>query len=525
MGEKALVAVKLSANSLLRGIAALTLAFLPLFISSPAKAAPLINGDTVQFTYYWEAYERTFTDQLVSVVVTNNITNKIGGNGEVIDSYRITLGDQVIEITEKHDARTYTFQIVGTQTLRLEGIDRGFWGGFYGPIMQIIENGAIASPSESPQVMTESPSVTESPTTSSESESPTQSATTSPETESPLTESTPILWDYIINEGDSLEIVAPEGAVFSRVIARYVAFETDCGADVSEQVSAVLVGTSSGVVYSENGVFGDPCPGWYKKLVVSVEHTQVQVIAPVLPQPEPQQPAPSPEPVTSPEPQPEPSPESDPVEPSESPSVEPEPEITPAPEQTPEPPQTEEPTEPAPTIKPTPLPEIEPEPTNSEPVTPEPDPEPAPEEPVETPEITAEAPVEELLEAVADIKPSELTSAQINILSEAAVEVFNNAEQGSSEYEQALEILAVIAEADDQELSVELAAIPLIGDVAGAVLDVFNDIGNVGADMAPEQREKAEETVIAAVIVGQVAQVATAAAASASVAASTRKIK
>jgi hypothetical protein len=45
---------------------------------------------------------------------------------------------------------------------------------------------------------------------------------------------------------------------------------------------------------------------------------------------------------------------------------------------------------------------------------------------------------------------------------------------------------------------------------------VLNDLGNVGSDMAPEQRERSEETVVAAVIVGQVAQVATATAAAAS---------
>lgn len=511
----------MKATKSLRLTASLALAFLPLFFSSPAQAHPLVNGDTIQFTYYWGMHERTFTDTTVAIVVTNNITNKIGGNGEVIDSYRITLGDEVIEVNEKHDALTYSFQIVGTQTIRLEGIDRGFWGGFYGPIMQIVEGAAIASPSESPQVETQSPSVTESPTTSSESESTTESATTSAPTESPSTESTPILWDYVVNEGWMLEAQAPEGMVFSRIVARYVAHDSDCGIDVSEIVSAVFVGTSSGTIGADNGVFGDPCPGWYKKLIVSAEYTPSMVISPVPSQPVESQPQPTQQPEPSPEPQPETSPTPDPVEPepTETPIPEPEPEITETPEPTLPPTLPEEPTEPVPTITPTPEIEPTPEPTETEKPTPEPEPEPT----VEEPEITEDAPIEELLSAVEDVKPSELTSAQINILSEAAIEVFNTAEQGSAEYEQALEILAVIAEADDQELPQELAAIPLLGDAAGAVLEVFNDLGNIGADMAPQQREKAEETVIAAVIVGQVAQVATAAAASASVAASTRK--
>lgn len=508
----------MKATKSLRLVAALALAFVPLFFASPAKANPLVNGDTIQFTYYWSAHERTFTDANVSIVVTNNITNKIGGNGEVIDTYRITVGNQVIERTEKHDALTYSFQIVGTQTIKLEGIDRGFWGGYYGPIMQILVE-STPTPSGSPQVETHSPSVTTSPTTSSESESPTESATASAPTESPSTDSTPILWDYVVNEGWATEVTAPEGSVFSRVVARYIAFDSDCGIDVSEQVGAILLGTSSGVIESNNGVFGDPCPGWYKKLVVSVEYSQVQIIAPVQPQPESQPPVSIPEPAPSPEPQPEPSPEPAPVEPTESPSVEPQPETTPTPEPSPEPQQTEEPVEPEPTTKPTPSPEEE-VPTVSQTLEPSPEPEPSPESESTTPEIAIDAPIEELVEAIADIKPSELTSAQIEILSEAALETFATAEQGSEEYQQALEILAVIAEADDQELPAELAAIPFVGDVAGAVLEVFNDIGNIGADMAPEQRERAEETVVAAVIVGQVAQVASAAAASASMAAS-----
>ena len=82
----------------------------------------------------------------------------------------------------------------------------------------------------------------------------------------------------------------------------------------------------------------------------------------------------------------------------------------------------------------------------------------------------------------------------------AALETFQTAEQGSPAYEQALEALAVAAQADDPEVPAELAAIPLIGNVAGAVLGTFNALGNVGADMAPQVRETAKKTVIASVI-------------------------
>ena len=627
----------MKATKSLRLVAALALAFLPLFFSSPAKANPLVNGDTIQFTYYWSAYELSFTDANVSIVVTNNITNKIGGNGEVIDSYRITVGDQVIQSTEKHDARTYNFQIAGTQTVRLEGIDNGYWGGFYGPIMQIIMD-SNPSPSESSQVETESPSVTESPTISPELEPPTESATTSPQTESPLTESTPIFWDYVIDEGSSAQVIAPEGTVFSRVVARYVAHDSDCGIDVSDIVSAVLVGTNSATIYSDNGVFGDPCPGWYKKLVIEVEYSQAYVVNPTPSESEEASRLEA-ERIAAEQAAQAAAAEAARLEAervaaeaaraeaariaaeqaaaaeaarleaerleaarieaervaaaeraererlerlaaeAEAARIEAE---RIAAEQAAELARIE--AERAAAEEAAEAARLEAERLEAERIAAEAaaaaeaarleaerleaeriaaekaakeeaeriaalekakaeeqarleaeekareeaeanKPVAEPEKPVEAPEITADAPVEELLEAVADIKPSELTSAQVEILSEAAVETLSTAEQGSEEYQQALEVLAVIAEADDEELPAELAAIPFIGDVAGAVLDVFNNVGNIGADMAPKQREKAEETVIAAVIVGQVAQVASAAAASASVAASSRKIK
>jgi hypothetical protein len=189
--------------------------------------------------------------------------------------------------------------------------------------------------------------------------------------------------------------------------------------------------------------------------------------------------------------------------------------------------------EPEPTIPPTEEPAPTPE-TPEEPVeeptenvvdeTPEP-------EPTETPEPTEpELPVTEEeavaeLEALAEIAPEDLTDAQVEQLVEAAMVVFETAEQGSPEYEQALEALATAAEADDPEIYSELAAIPLLGDVAGAALEVLNDLGNVGADMSPEVREEAEQTVIASVIavgaaVSAVSATTTAAAASAGASAS-----
>jgi hypothetical protein len=95
------------------------------------------------------------------------------------------------------------------------------------------------------------------------------------------------------------------------------------------------------------------------------------------------------------------------------------------------------------------------------------------------------------------------------------MEVFAEAEQGSPEYEAALDALLVVAQADDVVLDEAIAAIPLLGNVAGAAVEVFNALGNAGADMSPQVREQSEKVVIAAVIVGQVAMTAVASATSA----------
>jgi hypothetical protein len=117
--------------------------------------------------------------------------------------------------------------------------------------------------------------------------------------------------------------------------------------------------------------------------------------------------------------------------------------------------------------------------TPVEPVpTPEPtlDPEPTPEPVVE--------PVEPVLpepEIIDVLTPQEQHSALMNALMEEA-------------------------QADDIEVPEALAEIPLLGDTAVAVINAINFMGNVGADMTPAVREQAEQSVVAAVIVTQIAQ-------------------
>jgi hypothetical protein len=319
-------------------------------------------------------------------------------------------------------------------------------------------------------------------------------------------------------EGETVTITAPAGWEFYSVRAWYGSpDDATCGADVSSVLGNLMIGQTSITVALDNGTFGDPCGGVVKVTRFTWSIVPVQVVVPPIVTPPVIEPQPQPQPIPLPVPEPQPSPAPSP-EPAP-PVVEPEPPVV-----IPEPPVVEP--EP-PIVDPEPQPEPAPEP----PAEPEPQPEPAPEPPVEpepAPELAPEPPTEvtavEEISNLVETAPEDLTDAQVEQLVEAALVVFETAEQGSEAYEQALEALAVAAEADDAELPSELAAIPLLGDVAGAALEVFNNIGNVGADMAPEVREAAEETVIATVIAAGAAinavQSATTAAASAAVTAS-----
>lgn len=189
---------------------------------------------------------------------------------------------------------------------------------------------------------------------------------------------------------------------------------------------------------------------------------------------------------------------------------------------------------PIPTPQPTPSVTLTPTPT---PTTPQPSPSPTPnpsttpnpepivpEEPtivdIKTP-VTAEN-ITAVVEELATIQPQQLTEEQQTLIVEAALETFETAEQGSEEYEAALDALLVVAQADDIILDEELAAIPLIGNVAGAAVEVFNALGNAGADMSPQVREQSEKVVVASVIVANIAITATSAATSAAAVAARR---
>jgi hypothetical protein len=250
--------------------------------------------------------------------------------------------------------------------------------------------------------------------------------------------------------------------------------------------------------------------------------------APVVPPAPSPSPSPTPTPSATPEPSPTPSPTPTP-EPSPTPTPEPSPEPTPEP--TPSPVLPVEPSpEPTNPVDPTPEPSQDPEPTVPPAIQPEepeqvvlpteepeesvePSPEPTPSiiEPEEEFITSAEdLPVDisskELLNIDLDqIEATDLSEAQVEALIEAALEVFETAEPGSEEYEQALDALFLAASADDIVLDEALAAIPLLGDVLGGATELVNFLGNAGADMSPEVREDSEKVVVTAIVAVQAA--------------------
>jgi hypothetical protein len=214
------------------------------------------------------------------------------------------------------------------------------------------------------------------------------------------------------------------------------------------------------------------------------------------PEPTPIEPTPLPTETVTPTPTDPPSPE---PSPSDTPTLEP----TPEPSSTSTPTPTPEPTlEPTPSASPEPVPSIEPtldpeptpipEPTQNESPTPEPSPT------LEPVQEVVQVSVEELL---ADLAPGEAVS-------------FEAFEASGLDYEDLPPNTPITLE-NGVILTAEVAdAIEIFNTPTELLATVFSDPGkalkalaNVGADMTPEERETSQNTVVAAVIVTQVAQV------------------
>lgn len=178
--------------------------------------------------------------------------------------------------------------------------------------------------------------------------------------------------------------------------------------------------------------------------------------------------------------------------------------------------------EPSPTPSPEPSPTFIPEPDPApEPPAPAPEPEPIPEIAPPVMPVAPPAPPAPSVPPVAAPEPPTPPTAPIPPMPVEPPPVIAPLTPELPVSEQ-MAILAQEAKADDPVIPQELASIPLLGDVAGAVLDTFNAIGNVGADLTPEAREQAQETIVATVIVSNIATTSVMASASA---ASYRRMK
>jgi hypothetical protein len=238
--------------------------------------------------------------------------------------------------------------------------------------------------------------------------------------------------------------------------------------------------------------------------IIQVEEAPVLEPEPVAPEPEPVPVDPVPEPPVvdpTPEPTPEPVPEPQP-EPAPRPVIElpvfvPEPEPVPVePEPVPEPAPEPPVVEPEPEI----IPEEPPAPAEEPPA----EAEPAPEEAEPAPEEAPEPPAEEEVLQAEDVEASELPA-------DTPIELANGVVLTAGVVA-ALELFDNPAE--------------LLSEVFTNPAQVLTALSNIGADMSEEERKESTETILAAVIVGQIAtQSAVAAAASAAAASSTYRRK
>jgi hypothetical protein len=234
-----------------------------------------------------------------------------------------------------------------------------------------------------------------------------------------------------------------------------------------------------------------------------------------------------------------------PVIPSETPTPEvtPEPTILPTPTEIPSPTPTPEPTlEPEPTPEPTPIPSpletvieapepiVVPEPSEipvfepePEVVEPEPEPEPIVEPEVVQEPVQEEPTLEEVTQEVIEDALSDgvLTDTERELVADALLEEFADEpvsfeafEESGLDYEDLPPDTPITLE-NGVILTAEVAdAIEIFDTPTELLSTVFSDpskalkaLRNVGADMTEEERETSQNTVVAAVIVTQVAQV------------------
>lgn len=290
--------------------------------------------------------------------------------------------------------------------------------------------------------------------------------------------------------------------------------DTQTSLDTNESPTVIVVPDETQTSTSESSTLTNPSET--STVPVEIPPTNpLPVSEPVL-QPEPIQipiPAPQPEPVPNPLPEPEviedpaPSPEEVPA-PTPEPDVEPEPIVEPEPEPVPEP---ELPSEPQPT-------EEVPGPLEEEPTVDDSSPNPEIEPPAE-PVVD----LDDLGEQLPHDEPP-VTDEEKEIVAQALIEEADgNPVSAQAILDAGLTYsdlppatpVEVRQDEDGNEvvITAEVAAALLVLENPAELLNaLFTDpaqallaLGSIGADMSPQERAEAEKTVVAAVIVGQIA--------------------
>ena len=121
------------------------------------------------------------------------------------------------------------------------------------------------------------------------------------------------------------------------------------------------------------------------------------------------------------------------------------------------------------------------------------------------PEVPVAKPVEPSQPPIASVDPSTidpqtLSPKEVAQLQEVATATLATEPEGSPAYTQALQQLAVAAQADDIVVDPQLASLPVLGATVVGITNAINAIGNIGADMSPAHRATAKKEVVAAVV-------------------------
>jgi hypothetical protein len=236
------------------------------------NARPTIDGGVLKFSYMQQSVTYTKQENLQGTLTLSVDVKNQDSNRGIQDTYRIELhtydasGQQngyavYNSPTGWHDWTQRQITVdptspVASYKVTLTGFDGGYWAGTYGPEMR---------------TPTLSATITTTTTTT------TYTYETYYTTEPVLIEGT---IQVQINEGGQATYTAPEGAVFTTSNLRYEAKDRpECGIDIKPNLQGNQI-----TISADNGVWGDPCGGWYKHVIGTISYLG-QPTAPLIKDP------------------------------------------------------------------------------------------------------------------------------------------------------------------------------------------------------------------------------------------------